>query len=494
MTHTLRPNQFRLDLNSTPQVARGGRTPRVAVVGAGIAGLTAAWELRRIYGPEANILLVDAYDRLGGKLKTVNFGNGPVDVGAEAYLGFREDFTELVRALGLGHALRSPSSLPGSIYAAGELADIPKNTLMGIPADGEGVAHIIGVEAAQQVDAERNGQPMTWEPGQDTTVGQLVGARLGRAVVDKVVSPLLGGVYSCSADDLGVRATMPELAAALDSRGADGQGFYLLDVVAEIMERKAKQRASQGAAADTAPRTPVFQTIDTGYATLVNALAEQAAPEILLNTPVESIGRHKGGWYIEPIGVVDAVIVATPAPTAAVLLQHVATTAADVLHDVELASSVVVGMRMDSAHGLPERSGILLGTDAPTEAKAFTFSSRKWPHIAARGGAVVRASFGSFTQPWHLEVEDRALLSFALDDLEKVTGERKNPQEYFVQRWWGGLPCYGVGYMERMNAAYQEIEEIPGLGLAGAMLNGVGVPATAASGMAAARSIAESLS
>lgn len=455
---------------------------RVAIIGGGIAGLAAAWELRRQLGPNARILLTEAYDRLGGKLKTVNYANGPVDMGAEAYMGFRQDFTELVESVGLGDQLCVPSGLQSGFYVNGALVDIPRRTLMGIPSRGADVAEVVGQDGAARIDAERNGHPMTWTPGQDTSVGQLVEARLGRIVVDRLVSPLLGGVYSCNAFDLGVRATLPQLAVELDRRGAEGQAFFLVDAIEHLLSQRP-------APPEGVKPKPVFRSLRGGYASLVDALVRHADPELLCNTAVESIGHTRSGYYIDPIGEFDAVIVATPAPTASAILQYMAPTAADVLGDIDLASSVVVGMRMASAHGIPERSGVLLGSDAPTEAKAFTFSSRKWPHLAERGGAFVRASFGSFGNPWHLDVDNRALLSFAVEDLERITGERKTPEEYFVQRWWGGLPRYGVGYMDAMSQAYDEVLGIRGLALAGSMLNGVGVSATAASGVEAAREI-----
>ncbi|KAB1503736.1 FAD-dependent oxidoreductase [Corynebacterium sp. 320] len=462
----------------------GRNTPRVAVIGGGIAGLTAAYELRKQLGPDARILIVEAYDRLGGKLKTVNFSTGPVDMGAEAYLGFRQDFTALLEELGLGDALRTPSGLPSGLFVEGALVDAPKDTVMGIPASGDAVRQVLGEQAAQRIDAERTGEAMTWTPGQDTTVGQLVEARLGRAVVDQLVSPMLGGVYSCSADDLSVRATVPQVAAELDRWGEKNSPFYLVDVIDAILDKRRQAPASG----------PVFRSIDGGYAAVVDALIDAAKPEILYNAGVESLSRTSRGWYVEPIGEFDAAVVATPAPTAGVLVKDVAPVASDALASVELASSVVVGMRLASDHGIPQRSGVLLGEHAPTEAKAFTFSSRKWPHLNVEGGSIVRASFGTLQQPWYLEADDRALLSYAVDDLEKVTGERKQPQEFFVQRWWGGLPCYGVGHMERMGQALNDVEGVAGLALAGAAYQGVGVPATAQSGVAAARKIVQDLS
>ncbi|MBC2681673.1 protoporphyrinogen oxidase [Corynebacterium anserum] len=468
----------------TPQFSGDDRPVKIAVIGGGIAGVSAAWKLRKLLGERANILIAEAYDRIGGKLKTVNFAYGPVDMGAEAFMGMRQDFVEIIKDVGLESELRTPSGLPSGLFIDGQLVDIPRATIMGIPADGSTVEHIVGSKAAQRINAERDGVPMTWAPGQDASVGQLVEARLGSAVVHRLVSPMLGGVYSSSAYDLGVRATLPQLASELDRRGADGGGFFLTDVVSDLLAERQQRSASGGGSP-----APTFYSLACGYRGVVNALAQQADAEVLYNTGVEAIGRSSKGWYIEPIGDVDAVVIATPAPTASVLLQDMAVKASEALSSIELASSVVVGMRFASDVGIPQRSGVLLGSDAPTEAKAFTFSSRKWPHLAERGGAFVRASFGTLREPWYVEADDLALLAYAIDDLQTLTGERKKPEEFFVQRWWGGIPCYGPGYQDIVNAAYEEVRDIKGLALAGSMLNGVGVPSAAATGIAAAEEI-----
>ena len=120
---------------------------------------------------------------------------------------------------------------------------------------------------------------MSWAPGQDTSVGQLVEARFGRVVVDRLVSPLLGGVYSCTAFDLGVRATMPELAKKLEELGADGREFFLTDAVAQILDgRLAKRQRTNGSGA-------VFKSLRCGYRGLLEAMVRQAAPEVF-STPV----------------------------------------------------------------------------------------------------------------------------------------------------------------------------------------------------------------
>ncbi|HIW91109.1 MAG TPA: protoporphyrinogen oxidase [Candidatus Corynebacterium avicola] len=457
------------------------------MVGGGISGLAAAWELRRRLGPGAHIQILEAYDRIGGKLKTVDFSEGPVDMGAEAFLARRTSLAGVITELGLGDELRVPSGARSAFLVDGELVDIPSATVMGVPARGADVAEVLSPEARAAIDAERDGAPLQWTPGDDANVGDLVRQRYTGEVVDRLVSPMLGGVYSSSADDLGVRATIPQLADALDDLADRGEDVHLSAAVRLVLD----ERAASASSTDGKP-APVFNSLATGYRTLVNRFAEASAADIRVNTQVESIGHLTDRIYLEPVGRVDAVVVAVPAPTASVLLQDIVPDAAAALDTVKLASSAVVGLAFDTSEGLPERSGILIGQGGPTQAKAFTFSSRKWPHIGERGtgdGAFVRASFGTFRDPSLVDAEDRTLIGYALEDLAAVTGFTARPVETFVQRWWGGLPVYGEGHPATMDAVRRAVGEVPRVAVAGAYLDGVGVPACVEAGRAAAEKI-----
>jgi oxygen-dependent protoporphyrinogen oxidase len=462
------------------------------VIGGGISGVTAAWELRRQLGPEAAITVFEAYDRLGGKLKTVDFADGPVDMGAEAFLTRRTGLDAIIREVGLADQLRVPSGLPSGFFADGHLVSAPAHTVMGIPAHGADVADLVSVETAARIDAEPDAAGLDWTPGTDINVGELVRSRYGDEAVQRLVSPMLGGVYSSSADDLGLRATVPDLAAEFDALAERDGTVHLATAVQRMLDRRSvaaeKQRES-----GTAP-APAFNTLATGYRELVRQLARAADADIRLNSQVESVSSWQGGYWLEPFGQFDAVIVATPAPTAAVLLQDVVPHAATRLDRVQLASSAVVGMRFATDEGLPRRSGVLLGSDAPTHAKAFTFSSRKWPHIADRGGAFVRASFGTLRDPGLLDADDETLIGYAVEDLATVTGASLRPVETFVQRWWGGLPSYGEGHLDRISAVREVLAGSPRVALAGSVLQGVGVPACADSGRDAALKIIDDLS
>ncbi|HKM24144.1 MAG TPA: FAD-dependent oxidoreductase, partial [Corynebacterium sp.] len=188
---------------------------RYAIIGAGLAGLTSAYEIRKV-DPKAVIHVFEAEDRIGGKLFTVPFDSGPTDMGAEAYLALRSDATDFFTELGLADDLVSPSGLRSLVYSDGELRGLPAGGVMGIPSSSGPVEHVVSAETAARIDAESDAPSIDWEVGGDVSVGKLVSERYGAEVTDRIVSALLGGVYSCAAEDLGVRATVPQLAEALD--------------------------------------------------------------------------------------------------------------------------------------------------------------------------------------------------------------------------------------------------------------------------------------
>lgn len=475
----------------------------VVVAGAGLTGLVSAFQLRRGLGPGARIVVVDPDGRVGGKLRTVDTAEGPIEVGAEAYLGFRKDATDFFEGLGLSDELVVPSGMPSTIYAAGELRAMPRTTVMGVPASSEGLQGLLSDDTCARIDAEGDPEvtaPLHWVHGDDVNLGQLVESRLGREVVDHLVSPLLGGVYSSLADDLGLRATVPQLAGALDAMTAVGEPVSLTAAARRVLDQRAE--ANEARLASGAVAAPIFRTFRNGYRKVYDALVDQAAPELELGVGVESIADAEAGGAGASKAVTltdgrildaDAVVLATPAPTTGALLATVAPDAAEIIGAIDLASSAVVAMRFDDAEGLPDYSGILIAADAPVDAKAFTFSSKKWPHLGERGGAVVRGSFGRFGDDSLVRLSDEELTAKSLAGLESLTGFAGQPAEVVVQRWWGGIPRYGVGHGDLMRFADAALDDVPRVAAAGAWHRGPGIPACIADAKAAAAKIINDL-
>ena len=463
----------------------------IAIIGAGLAGLTAAYELRKLSSnedtDEAKVDVYEATDRIGGKLYTVAFEAGPTDMGAEAFLARREDAVEFFTELGLGDSLVEPSGLRSLIWSDGEARGLPTGGVMGIPSTSETVAHLVSAETAARIDDEANREGFTWDTDGDMNVGKLVRERYGDEVVDVILSSLLGGVYSCTADDLGVRATIPQLAEEFDRLAAAGDGkVHLSTAVANLERSRAELPTGQGA---------VFNTFRDGYHELYEALAEQSGADIYIDAFISQISREGNGFRLKggEDTVYDHIILAVPAPTAALLLKEVAPEAAQELQSVKLANSAVVGMRFATDEGLPQNSGVLVATGADdVKAKAFTFSSRKWPHLAERGGAIVRASFGRFGDNIALTATEDDLVDWALDDLKTITGfdgREAGLEEIFVHRWFGGLPRFDEHHFATVANVRNIIDKVDGISVTGAWASGVGVPAVVADARVVAKQL-----
>lgn len=486
----------------------------VAVIGAGISGLTSAYELRRRLGPGARIVVVDGAEKIGGKLKTVLTERGPLEVGAEAYLAFRKDATDFFTKLGLGDQLVPPSTYPSQLYVGGKLRQLPRNTIMGIPASPEGLEDLLPAKTLETIANESNlelSAGIHWVPGDDMNVGQLVAARFGPDVVDRIVSPLLGGVYSSTAYDLGIRATIPQLANALDSMASAGEFVSLGGAVKRVLDgRKQAQQPRLGSEAvhpegkegKPIPERPVvFKTFRDGFEVLYSTLAEESGAELILGTVGTAIRRVDTGFELSLEAtsaseksheslLADGVVVAAPAKSTAQLVAKLVPDAGEIIGGVDAASSAVVAMCFDSAEGLPEINGVLCEINSGLCAKAFTISSRKWPHISEGYPAVVRASFGRLDDDSAVHLSDEELVEHAKRDLAKATGFAVEPAETIVQRWWNGIPKFDVGHGQLMDFATADVATVPGFAVTGAWLSGPGIPECIANAREAAAKVA----
>ncbi|WP_063040315.1 protoporphyrinogen oxidase [Nocardia grenadensis] len=443
---------------------------RIAVVGGGISGLVAAYRLRGLLGESAAITVADIRDRFGGVLRTSEIAGEPVDLGAEAFVGRRPEVPELLDELGIADQLVHPAGLRPLIWSQGRAHPLPERTLMGIPADAAAVEGLVDVATVARIAAEPR-RPLTWRPGADIDVCSLVADRFGEQTVARSVDPLLGGVYAGSARSIGLRAALPTLAAALD-RGAGS----LTEAVA--------------AALPPPSGAPVFGALRDGYGALLDALAGRTAATTVGDTAVTGLRRIPGGWTVEPLGEFEAVVLATPAPVTARLLADIAPVAARAAAGIELSSSALVALELPKDTALPANSGVLVATGEPLRAKAFTLSSRKWAHLAARGSALVRVSFGRFGDDAVLGLSDAELIDAAAADLATVTGLPITPRSAIVQRWPGGLAQYAPGHTERVAEIESAVAAFGDLAVTGAYLHGVGVPACVAAATRAAARIA----
>jgi protoporphyrinogen/coproporphyrinogen III oxidase len=455
----------------------------IVVVGGGIAGLAAALRLRDRLGDAAGITVVEQSDRLGGKLHSTPFADGVLEAGAETFLMRDPDGTpspaaRLVERVGLAGALRHPATTRAALAVAGRLHPIPTGTLMGVPADPSTVDGLAAVPAGRDADT---GRPLL-APGADISVGELVRARLGDEVADRLVDPLLGGVYAGRADDLSLATTIPALAAAARSQST---------LAAAV---RAAAPAPVSSASGTAPRGPVFGTIEGGMSRLVSAAAEASGARLMLGLPVRELIAEGGRWRLvagpTPRPTVlhaDAVVLAVPARPAARLLAGVDQDAARAVGELDYASVALVRLAVPGAD-LPELSGLLVPAVEGYAVKALTIFSTKWAHLSRDDGtALLRASIGRYRDTAVLQRTDAELITLARRELGELIGAAlPEPLVADVVRWGGGLPQYRPGHLDRVAAARAALAGRGTLTLAGAAYDGVGIPACVRSGEAAA--------
>ncbi|MFE7231754.1 protoporphyrinogen oxidase [Streptomyces sp. NPDC057596] len=454
--------------------ATGTGTGHVVVIGAGIAGLAAA---HRLLQRGARVTVLEAAERVGGKLLPGEIAGVRVDLGAESMLARRPEAVTLARETGLAGHLQPPATASASIWTRGALRPMPKGHVMGVPGTASALAGVLSEEGLARI--ERDAELPRTEVGDDVAVGEYVAARLGREVVDRLVEPLLGGVYAGDAYRISMRSAVPQLFRAAQTHDS------LLEGVREI----------QDAAAAAQQTGPVFMGVEGGVGRLPLAVAESVRArggEILTGTPVTELRRQdRSSWRVaagDRVLHADAVVVAVPAPAAAGLLRAESPEAAAELRAVEYASMALITLAYRRAGtALPEGSGFLVPPVDGRTIKASTFASQKWGWIADENPDVVvlRTSVGRYGETEILQREDADLGEVSRHDLREATGLDATPLETRVTRWTDGLPQYPVGHHARVARIREHIGKLPGLAVCGAVYDGVGIPACVASAYAA---------
>ncbi len=441
----------------------------VLVVGGGVAGLVAA---RDLASAGRDVLLLEASPQVGGKLRSGEVAGLIVDVGAEAMLARRPEGLDL--AAELGAEVVHPTAATSGVWSRGALRALPRS-LMGVPLDLDQLAAsgVLSPAGLARVADER-----TTEVDDDVSVGDLVAARLGDEVVERLVEPLLGGVYAGHARGLSAAAAVPQL-LAMARRGG-------------LLEQ---------AAALPVSTAPVFATLDGGMGRLPGLVRDSGGFEVRTSATVRALARTPSGWALT-VGPTThpetleaaAVVLATPSAPTARLLDEVAPSAAAELAAIESASVAVVTLAF-RAQDLPDalfvRSGFLVPPVESRTIKASTFSFAKWAWVRELDPDVVvlRTSLGRHREEATLQASDEGLVRVSLADLATMAGITARPVDSHVQRWGGALPQYAVGHLDRVARIRAAVAELSGLALCGAAYDGIGIPACIASAHLAVASL-----
>jgi oxygen-dependent protoporphyrinogen oxidase len=457
---------------------------RVAIVGGGVAGLAAAYELARLAHDTVALqgVLFEASTRLGGIVETVREGGFVIECGPDAWVTEKPWARELAEELGLGDEVMSSNDGGRKTYILidKKLQAMPDGMRMMVPADLDALdaseLFSAGAKQAYRDEAGRAEELRTNAPGGDESVAEFVRRHFGEEVVEKIGTPLLSGVFGGDASKLSVRAVMAPFVAMEREHGS---------LVVALQSR--------AVAAKTAP---VFTTLRSGMGTLMDRMIA-AIPEdwVRLAAEVRFVSYEDEGWLVGTARGVerfDAVMMAAPVDVARSLLKPVDERAAQLM-EMEASSAVVVGFGFADAtkFEVPPGFGFLVPPGSDNLLLACTFVDQKFDDRVPQGGRLVRAFFGGKAADRLMRCGNDETAAVARMELARILGPLPEPQMTVVRRLPCSLPQYGVGHLERMKELDERVRALDGLWLLGNGYRGVGLPDLIRDARAAARRIVD---
>ncbi|NYF50541.1 protoporphyrinogen oxidase [Tunturiibacter gelidoferens] len=455
---------------------------RVAIVGGGVAGLAAAYELARLArnGASLQVVLFEASTRLGGIIETVHEGGFVIECGPDAWVTEKPWARELAEELGLGNEVMPSNDATRKTYVLVDkkLQAMPDGMRMMVPVDLDAMdASDMFSAAAKLAYHEEMGRAEELReaaPDQDESVAEFVRRHFGDEVLAKIGAPLLSGVFGGDVTKLSVRAVMAPFVAMERERGS---------LIGALQASVAAKRHS------------VFTTLRSGMGTLVDRMIA-AIPEdwVRLLAEVRFISYGEEGWLVGTARGVerfDAVMMAAPVDVACSLLSPVDPEVAPLM-EMDTSSAVVAAFGFPDAakFPVPPGFGFLVPPGSDSLLLAGTFVDQKFEDRVPQGGRLVRAFFGGKAAERLMRCGNDETAAVARMELARILGPLPEPQVTVVRRWPRSLPQYAVGHLERMKKLDERVSALDGLWLLGNGYHGVGVPDLVRDARVAARRMA----
>ena len=455
---------------------------RVAIIGGGIAGLSAAFYLERARRNGAAIgwTLFEKSSRFGGVIRSEVRDGYVLEAGPDSFLSMKPDGAQFCRDLGIAGDLISSNDFDRKTYIVvrGRMVPIPDGLEFMVPTR---VLPMVTTKLFSLETKFRMAREWFSSSGNhraDETVADFVRRHFGQEMVDRVAEPLLAGVYGGNADRMSVRAVLPRFAEMERESGSL--------VRATLKARKARGKS-------TAPPQSLFTSLKNGVQEMTDRATAALPPECMrLRQPIAGLRSSGAGWIIdgtERNETFDAVVLAVPAPAAAALLREVNSELVSGLQQIQYSSSAVVILGYDRAISLPPGHGFLVPRTEGRKMLACTFVHRKFPFRAPEGAALLRCFISSSRVPDLNSQSDDSLRSTILQELRELIGVTETPLFANIYRWECALPQYSTGHLERVAQMEKILAGLPGLHLIGNSFHGIGIPDCIRSGRLAAEKI-----
>jgi len=457
---------------------------RIAIVGGGISGLAAAFDLeeRRRAGADVEYVLYESSPRLGGVLRTERIDGCLVEAGPDSFVTEKPWATDLCRALGIGDQLIGSNDADRKTYilVRGRLIEMPDGLMFLVPTKilPTGMSPLFSWKTKFRMMRELYHPPLAVD--RDESVAAFVERHYGAEMVDRLADPLLSGVYGGEAASLSVRAVLPRFAEMERTHGSLGRA---------MLAARKKMKGMRKAA------PPLFTSLRDGMQCLAETVVGRLTPACLLtNTSVQALQPEAGGWVVSA-GLrsdhFDGVVVALPARATAEVLGTASPELAAELTGIDYSSSITVGLGYDQdvRQSLPPGFGFLVPRSEGRQLLAATFVHNKFPHRAPPDRALLRCFFAGANAERVSAHSDDQIIGIVRNELQQILGIRAEPLFARVYKWKSAMAQYGVGHLERLERITSLREKLPGLALAGNGYRGIGVPDCVRSGREAVKQL-----
>jgi oxygen-dependent protoporphyrinogen oxidase len=465
---------------------------RIAIIGAGISGLSAALALEnaRSKGAALDYVLFESAPRVGGSLLSERVDGCLVEAGPDSFLSEKPWAAVLCRELGIGDQLIGSNDHLRKTYI------VVRNRLIAMP-DGlqfmvptrvlpTALSPLFSFITKLRMLAEllHSPRPRNEKTPGDESVAQMVARHFGAEVVERLADPLLSGVYGGHAAGLSARAVLPRFVEMEEKYGSLSRGMLA-----------ARRRMAKPASAR--PAAPLFTSLADGMQQLVTAMMARLAPDnVRTATPVSRIARAYGQWQVWSTGgseLYDGLILATPAWAAAELISPVDATLANDLAAIPYSSSITVtmGYSEEQLRPLPPGFGFLVPRSEGRRMLACTFVHNKFPHRAPAGKGLLRCFLGGAKDEAALALSDGEVEQIVRQELKEILGLAAEPLFVRIYRWPRSMAQYNVGHLSRVARIEAVARRLPSFALAGNAFHGIGVPDCIRSGQQAAAAVAQ---